>query len=79
MIARFQSREAVLGPRRDQIVADGFLVPQKFIAELDTNRVFTEVVRSGVAFAVAIKTREGIRTAGLQSRTENVLDHKPLG
>jgi hypothetical protein len=54
-------------------------VPQKFIAELDTNRVFTEVVRSGVAFAVAIKTRKGISAAGLQSRAENVLHHKSLG
>ncbi len=77
MVARFQSWKAVFTARRDQIVTDRRLVPQKLVAELDTNGVLALVFGSRVAFPVAIKARERVGAAGLQCRAENVLNHHP--
>jgi len=66
LIARFQSGESELGARRNQIVADGSLVAEKFIVDQNANRVTAEIIGSGVTLSIAIKAGERIRAAGLQ-------------
>jgi len=75
VVARFEAGEAVLGAGRNQIVADGRLMPQEFIAHLHANGVFARVVGAGVAFTIAIEAGERIGAAGLESSAENVFDH----
>ena len=67
--------KAELGARRDQIVANRFLVPQEFVIHHDANGVAASILRAAVAFSIAIETCQGIRAAGLQHASQNILDH----
>jgi len=79
VISRFEAGKAIFRTRRDQIVANGGLVLQEFVTELDADGVLAQVVGAGIALAVAIETGKRIGTASLQGGAENVLDHNSLG
>jgi len=79
VIAWLQAGEAVFGAWGDQVIADRRLMPQELIAELDANRMLAQIIRTCIAFAVAIKAGEWIGAASLQSCAQNVLYHYLLG
>src|SRR5947208_14860208 len=75
MVSSFESRKAILRARRDQVVANRGLVLQELITHLYADRVLPNIRRSCVALAIAIEASYWIRAAGLQDRSENILDH----
>ena len=66
-VAGFEAGEAVLGTRGDQVVSNLNLVLQKLFGDDRANGVFTQILRAGVALAVAVKAGERIGAAGLES------------
>jgi hypothetical protein len=75
VVPRFQSRKTELGSRGDQIVPDVGLMPQKLITHLYTDRVLSHVFGTRIAFPVTIESCQWIRTARLQSGSQNILNH----
>ena len=65
-VAGRQSREAVLGPWRGQVVADAALVVQELGGDDRADGVTSQVFRAGPAAAVTEEPGDRIRTARLQ-------------
>ena len=70
-IAGSQTRKAVLGHWRDQVVADTLLVLEESRGYHCTNQM-DRLVRPGCAAAVAIEACDRVRTAGLQFATQDI-------
>jgi hypothetical protein len=74
-IAGFEAGETELGARSDEVIADGGLVEQELFIHQDAYGVFAEIVRPGVAFAVAIEACDGICATGLEDAAEYIFNH----
>jgi hypothetical protein len=70
-IPRLQTRKAVLGHRRDQVIPDAALMIKKFCCQHCTHQM-AGLRGSGAAAAVAIKAGKRISAAGLQFSTEDI-------
>jgi len=75
LVAGFESREAEFRPGSDQVIADGSLVLEKLVVQQYADRMLSNIVRTRVAFSIAIKSGQRIGTASLQRGSQNVLDH----
>lgn len=71
-VAGLQAGEIVVGHGRREVVAGGAAEGEELGGDLDTDRMATVVVGTGVAMAVAKKTGERIERAGLERATEDV-------
>lgn len=75
MVASLQAGKAIFAMRGDEVVADRCLVLQKFVGHLHADGVFPNVVRTCIAFSIAIKAGQWICATGLQSSTQNIFGH----
>jgi len=74
-IPGLQPGEAEFGTRRNEVVADRFLVLQKLIVHEHANSVTASVLRAAVTFPVSIETGEGVSAASLKHPSQNILNH----
>ena len=77
-IARQEAREAVLGDRRQQVIANGTLVFQKFSGHYRTDGVPAEVFLSGRTAAVPVKTGQWFGAARFQRTAQHVAIRHPF-
>src|SRR5215207_4845437 len=78
-VARHQSGEAVLRPRRRQVVADAALVVQELGRDHRADGVTSKVLRAGAAAAITIEPGHRVGAARLQVGAEDIaLCHGPI-
>ena len=78
LVAGLQSREAELGVRRRQVVADRGREGQELRGDPGADRVHAHVLGAGVAAAVAVEAGQRVEVAGLELFAEDVLCHGPF-
>jgi len=72
-IARPKPGEAILGSRRDQVVADLLLVGEERGSDHGAHGVATGILRSGTAAPVAVEAGQGVVATSLQMAVQDVL------
>jgi hypothetical protein len=78
-VAGHQSRELVVRHWRDEVVADGPLVPEKLSGDHCAYCVAPVILRSCSATSVAVEAGDRVGATGLQCPTHDVsIDHGPL-
>src|SRR5579864_4116119 len=71
-IARDEAGKAISRHRRREIVADRFREGQEFCGRDDADRVAADIIRTGIATAIAIKPGHRMKRAILQHAAEHV-------
>ena len=74
-IARLQSGKAPFWTRRNEIVAVEHREIEKILSHLNANRVLPDVVRSGAAITVPVKSGKWIAATAFELGPENVSRH----
>lgn len=75
LVARFQTWEAVLGPRCDQIVSIEHGEVEEVLIHEHANRVQPDILRPGAAITISVKSGHRITAAAAQFCSENVRWH----